>query len=571
MAEEALKIRRSAKTRFTRKKNEFFKAIAEEKSTEILRTKFKELTEAWSIVEGKHDIYLMYLSEEEITTSEKWIDELQEEYNGASAVYTKYENEKQLTEQKEKEELNRQHMIKLREEEFQRIVQQTIVKKKSTEAIFEALVEHIEKIIELNTENRNTVMALRKAERDIELALADCKSAHDKMLEILNEASAKNEIEWIRTIQTRYSEIIERIETFTASTVQENNANHNCALRLEKVKMPFFDGTVRQYPQFKQDFQKQVMPTVNRDSACYILRSCLGKEPTDAIKGVEDDIQEMWKRLDEKYGDPAKVADAIINTIQSIRPIKEGENKRFVEFVDTVENGHNDLKRLGLEREITTTSSVSIIERKLPAEIKKEWAKLVSADNSIVDKTNKFPSLLNFLLSQKRAIEYETAELRLTRDTAIRGSAHYTGTNKDATEANGYTRPHYNKCLFHKEADHWTNDCKLYLSKPIEERMKMLKEKGACWSCLRRGHRVVECKKKRPCGVRECTRWHHKTLHQDKKKIGRCLWINEFMQQINGRFLSFTVTENSYEARLGQRPLGQRSITLFHHEQQGKS
>lgn len=260
------------------------------------------------------------------------------------------------------------------------------------------------------------------------------------------------------------------------------------------------------------------MPTVNRDSACYILRSCLGKEPTDAIKGVEDDIQEMWKRLDEKYGDPAKVADAIINTIQSIRPIKEGENKRFVEFVDTVENGHNDLKRLGLEREITTTSSVSIIERKLPAEIKKEWAKLVSADNSIVDKTNKFPSLLNFLLSQKRAIEYETAELRLTRDTAIRGSAHYTGTNKDATEANGYTRPHYNKCLFHKEADHWTNDCKLYLSKPIEERMKMLKEKGACWSCLRRGHRVVECKKKRPCGVRECTRWHHKTLHQDEKR-----------------------------------------------------
>ena len=79
-------------------------------------------------MEGKHDIYLMYLSEEEIETSEKWIDELQEEYNGVLAVYTKYENEKQLIEQKEKEELNRQHIIKLREEEFQRIVQQTIIK-----------------------------------------------------------------------------------------------------------------------------------------------------------------------------------------------------------------------------------------------------------------------------------------------------------------------------------------------------------------------------------------------------------------------------------------------------------
>lgn len=58
-------------------------------------------------------------------------------------------------------------MIQLSEEESQRIVQQTMVKKKSTEAIFEALFEHIENLIELNAENRNTVMALRKAERDI--------------------------------------------------------------------------------------------------------------------------------------------------------------------------------------------------------------------------------------------------------------------------------------------------------------------------------------------------------------------------------------------------------------------
>lgn len=84
----------------------------------------------------------------------------------------------------------------------------------------------------------------------------------------------------------------------------------------------------------------------------------------------------MWKRFNEKYGDPAKLTDTITNTIQDISPIKEGENKRFIQFVDAVEDGYKDLKRLGLEREITTTSSVSIIERKLTANIKREWAKL---------------------------------------------------------------------------------------------------------------------------------------------------------------------------------------------------
>ena len=181
----------------------------------------------------------MYLSEEEIATSEKWIDELQEEYTGASAVYMKYENEKQLIEQKENEELNRQHMMKLREEEFQRIVKQTIIKKKSAEAIFEALVEHVQNVIETRADDENAGMALLKTERDIELALTDCKSAHTKLLEILNETTAENEIEWIRRIQTRYNETIETIQTFTAMTENRNTARQNCALRMEKAKMRY--------------------------------------------------------------------------------------------------------------------------------------------------------------------------------------------------------------------------------------------------------------------------------------------------------------------------------------------
>ena len=160
----------------------------------------------------------------------------------------------------------------------------------------------------------------------------------------------------------------------------------------------------------------------------------------------------MWKRLDEKYEDPAKVADAVINTVQNVRPIKEGESKKFIELVDAVEEGYNDPKKLGLEREITTTSSVSIIERKLPTEIRKEWAKVVSADNSTVDKTNKFPSLLSFLLSQKRAIEYDIAELGVINNPTVKGSVHYTNTTKKTEEgSSGHTYQSYIKCYSKKK------------------------------------------------------------------------------------------------------------------------
>ena len=153
------------------------------------------------------------------------------------------------------------------------------------------------------------------------------------------------------------------------------------------------------------------MPSLNSNTAPYTLRSCLGKEPLHVVKAVDDDIEEIWRRLDEKYGDPAKVADVIIDSVQRVRAIKEGENRRFIELVDIVDNGYRDLLRLGLEKEIATTSSVGIIEKKLPPDIRRGSARLVSSDTTSVDKKDKFPSLLKFLLNQKQAIEYGSADL----------------------------------------------------------------------------------------------------------------------------------------------------------------
>ena len=136
----------------------------------------------------------------------------------------------------------------------------------------------------------------------------------------------------------------------------------------------------------------------------------------------------MWERLDRKYGDPTKLTDVVINTIQNFKSIKEGENRKLLKFITVVEDGYRDLQRLGLEAEITTTSSVSIIERKLPNDIKKEWSKIVCSNAEPINRSNRFPSLLTFLLDQRKIIEYETAELRATNQTV---NALYCSTPED--------------------------------------------------------------------------------------------------------------------------------------------
>ena len=57
---------------------------------------------------------------------------------------------------------------------------------------------------------------------------------------------------------------------------------------------------------------------VSKESAPYGLHSCLTKEALGVVRSVDDNIDEMLKRLDEKYGDPEKIADVVIDSIKRV-------------------------------------------------------------------------------------------------------------------------------------------------------------------------------------------------------------------------------------------------------------
>ena len=262
--------------------------------------------------------------------------------------------------------------------------------------------------------DKGTISTIQKFQLQLEAAFKECKQTNKELLKLPTKESEESEIRWIHDIQGRYIGIIVKLDVEIAKDEQLKESKqaikgNTTNLSLEKIKLPTFYGEIRDYPQFKRDFQRHVEPTLDRGDVSYVFRSCLGKEPYETEKSVDDDINEMWKRLDDKYGDPVNV---IIDSIRRTKIIREGEDKRLVEFVNVLEDGYRGLKRLGLEADITTASSVSITELKLPMDIRREWAKTVSLEASMIDKMNKFPRLLRFLLNQKRAIEYDCAALR---------------------------------------------------------------------------------------------------------------------------------------------------------------
>ena len=60
----------------------------------------------------------------------------------------------------------------------------------------------------------------------------------------------------------------------------------------------------------------------------------------------------------------------------------------------------SDLLRVGIEQEISNTSTVSIMEEKLSKDIRREWSREVNRTNSKVEESNTFPYFLNLNMNQ---------------------------------------------------------------------------------------------------------------------------------------------------------------------------
>ena len=182
-----------------------------------------------------------------------------------------------------------------------------------------------------------------------------------------------------------------------ALTEPLSNKKQESIFKVEKMKLPQFDGDIRSFPRFISDIRKFILPNIsNHESASYVLRSCLSGVALEAVKSIDDNLEQMLERLNDKFGRPSKLADVIMNDIKQTRAVSDGDERTFVKFVNLIESSYKDLSRIGMEREISNSTIVSLVEEKLPKTIKNQWClHLCDKEATVDDKTN----FLNFSIS----------------------------------------------------------------------------------------------------------------------------------------------------------------------------
>ena len=496
-----------AKRLLTRAQNRLFSAINAGNDIEIINSRFTDIITLRKNTELKHEEYIASFNnatEEIIKQEDEWIDAVENEFVKVEKMKIEYGK---LVRNTANVELKKEIPS---DDERETSMATSIRLRTMEEVLFKQILGDFFNLLKSTEVD---VSLIKDSHEQIKASFNRCKELQNQFISIINRDPNAEEMDWIKRLQTLLSEVniafgkyLKSIENSKddgdkAQSILDRKLKNT--LKIQPLKLPNFDGNVRSYPIFKQDFKRLIEPRMSDDLTCsYVLKSCLSEAVAEVVKNL-DKSEDIWLRLDERFGRPSKLIDSVMNELQSLKRIQEDDDSALINLVDVIETAHRDLCMIGVEKEISNSSCVSMIEAKLPKAVKRDWSKVVNGKDDLLMSKDLFPHLLKFLQDQRRIIEYEMSCLRNTDDSKEGSSFHVTSDIK-----RGFS------CWVHGSNGHTIEDCRTYNDANATEKVKLLKDKRACWSCLKLGHRSVDCNTRKKCTETGCEKYHHHSLHE---------------------------------------------------------
>ena len=517
MAEATLQAktnRSSAKRLLTISIKDLDEAMNGNRDTSVVSNKYDNLLQRWSNVMEKHSTYIAHAypdeSKDPDIVDEEWIQTCFKSFNEVEKKYESF----------------------LKASIACVDIQQKVKPKKTANVLrfekstLESNINSLNAVVKDEDASESTIVEARNKMRE---QRSSYQTKQREFVELLSDdEDVEKQMKLMSQMESLYIEADlkagKSLKKFSKkSQLPDTDRKRGVELKLERMKLPTFSGRIRDYPSFRYDFKQHVLPHLKDDQSIpYILKSCLTGEPSEIVRNVDDDIKEMWTRLDEKYGRTSLQINAIMKPIKQLKAIQDGDGKRFVELVNIIESSHRDLLRLNIESEISNSTIISEIEQKLPPRIYATWCLDVSDRHSKIDECNKFPQFLEFLLKHKRAVEYGSSELRTAKHVNFVSEANVQHVTKGDTTQNDSAKVNINNderkvgCWLHVTNQHEISECRAFHEESVIARWDLVSDYRACWCCLKSGHRLADCYKLKECGVNGCKDRHHPLLHEEK-------------------------------------------------------
>ena len=267
------------------------KVIDNNGDLEIVESRMDDLKRLYFSVQEKHEEYVSTLSSEDSNpeVEDEWISTIDDEFDESEIMKVSYVRKRNAEKDNEDKMYDNGKLESMQ--------QQCLSMRTIEEKAFNSILTSLRKKIETQMSADEPILDIIKDElSDLKRQLDACKQSHLKYIATLIVVS-QTQINWISDLQ----DILLDTNTTFSLLAEKRAGKKRCGLRLERIKLPKFEGNIRDYPRFRADFTRQVLPEYKNDThaAAYTLKSCLSSGPLSVVRNVDDNLTEMWKRLDE--------------------------------------------------------------------------------------------------------------------------------------------------------------------------------------------------------------------------------------------------------------------------------
>jgi hypothetical protein len=292
----------------------------------------------------------------------------------------------------------------------------------------------------------------------------------------------------------------------------------NNSVRLPKITMPEFDGTLLEWKPFWDSFEASIdKQDIEPQTKFNYLRSLVKGSAFQAIAGLAltgENYEAAVKILKERFGSEDMIIQGHYRALADIPPA------RTMGYVRTMftqyENHLWSLEALG---ENVDTASIRVqLEDKFPLEFKRILkAKQDDQKWTVKELREGIKRLIKIHCDPLNPLEPKSNPATQAWSQGRKEEKPVPIQRKSTTAslvAHGKNPPH---CAFCKE-QHYSDECKKY--ETIDDRKSHLKD--LCFICLKAGHRAKDCRNTKPCYYCKEKGKHHCSLcpKGQKSRVG---------------------------------------------------
>lgn len=297
-------------------------------------------------------------------------------------------------------------------------------------------------------------------------------------------------------------------------------------VKLPALNIPKYDGkSYESFPGFRDAFEAAVHNRENLSASqkFQYLQGLLTGEAYDLIRHMRvtgDDYENAWDMVKRRFDKKRHMVTNYIRRFIDQPSVSSGNCKSLRQLANATDEIIRGLSAIGNEARNRDPWLIFMLVQKLDQESRQAWA--TTSSNWEYPSYDQFMTFLN-----SRCDAFETCEVMTNKKSGNRQMRSNTASSSSSVI----------KCPECQE-NHTLSSCTKYLSLSAIDRKSLVENKGLCFNCLNKTHRVTNCRLRYGC--KKCNRRHHTTIHD------ACLVSNPTEPVINdGASTSGTVSSNT--------------------------